>query len=53
MATLVAAGMATRYNGFYALSGEDPLGMRKGSSIGDGWAWFASENKSPAGAREV
>ena len=33
--------------------GEDPLGSWKGSSIGDGWAWFASRENPRPGARDV
>lgn len=31
------------------LRGEDPLGERKGSSIGDGWAGVSEQKKSPDG----
>jgi len=30
-------------------SGEDPLGVRKGSSIGDGWAGASEQKTTPAG----
>ena len=34
-------------------AGEDPLGSWKGSSIGNGWAGFASRKTSPTGAGDV